>query len=214
MPPIAVPKAVARIVRIVIFPCPQVMAALFLTPLLATHIAPPHIIIIHACSLTLCRPIGWSLYPRKVVIYLCSALCFCMCTAQGFAFLGAALVSYLITLLDGASHRIGSGDRCWPWLQKLDVWRRISLFLFGPQSILCSESDTKAVESCVQAIVAAHPHGIMSWNHTMMFTNCAGRHIAPVDAEVDDGTCVQGTWIAFRTCVASAGVTSGPRWSS
>jgi len=97
-----------------------------------------------------------------------------MCTAQGFAFLGAALVSYLITLLDGASHRIGSGDRCWPWLQKLDVWRRISLFLFGPQSILCSESDTKAVESCVQAIVAAHPHGIMSWNHTMMFTNCAG----------------------------------------
>ena len=69
---------------------------------------------------------------------------------------------------------MGEGDRCWPWFQRLQVWQDISGFFFGSANLRVSEQDEGKIQKCSQVIVAAHPHGIMSYNHALCMTNIAG----------------------------------------
>jgi hypothetical protein len=113
------------------------------------------------------------------------------------------LVLYLPFYIDGAQYRFSAtkGSRYWATFVRSRVWTW--LFSYFPASIVCSEYDFAANadgddalpsssraninaagrgHGGAQFVFGVHPHGMMSLNHFLIFTDCVGfiSKIAPL----------------------------------
>ena len=89
-----------------------------------------------------------------------------------FNILTSLLGCYFISLLDGSGKKIKYGSRSWEKFQKLSIWSWIIKVLVGKTSIVCTNKDK--ISKIPQAIIALHPHGVLSLSHLLICTNCAG----------------------------------------
>jgi len=87
-----------------------------------------------------------------------------------FAGVAAAFGVYLLTFLDGAERRLPG--RIWPAFQRARFWRIVADYLFG--SVKLTIEDPQKLRSVKQGILAVAPHGIVSFNHGLYFTDCCG----------------------------------------
>lgn len=84
-------------------------------------------------------------------------------------------LGYLCTIADGASTAVGGpNDRSWPSAQKWGIWRPIADLIWGQHSVVCSPQTEKQLADVKQAIVACHPHGVVSFCHAQLFLDCSG----------------------------------------
>jgi len=84
------------------------------------------------------------------------------------------LLAYLITFFDGTGSVISSnkGSRSWFKLQQCTVWEKLTYLVLGKVSIVCKNIDE--ITKVPQAIVASHPHGVLSFSHVLVCTDCIG----------------------------------------
>jgi len=59
-----------------------------------------------------------------------------------------------------------------PWFQRWRGWRAIAVWLFGEARVVVE--DPAALRGCPRGILAVAPHGVVSFNHALFFTDCAG----------------------------------------
>jgi len=104
----------------------------------------------------------------SLVVGLCS-VCAIVCSSAEYSWWWAVLFGYMPSYLDGAEY---TGKRAWPGLQRWTAfWKPlIESIVRGPVRVVC---ETK-IDPKQQSIIAAAPHGILSLNHVLFFTDCAG----------------------------------------
>lgn len=61
---------------------------------------------------------------------------------------------------------------CKRWFQEWDGWRVIAGWLFGEAKVVVEAKES--LQTCDQGILAVAPHGVVSFNHALFMTDCAG----------------------------------------
>lgn len=90
------------------------------------------------------------------------------------ALLVGLLVAYLPTWFDGAQYKVTAreGSRYWPWFAKLSIWRSICTYF--PASLTTEYDFATAARNGGQFVFAMHPHGMLSVDHALFFTDAVG----------------------------------------
>ena len=65
-----------------------------------------------------------------------------------------------------------SMDAASPAFQRWAGWARLARFLFGEARLVVEKPE--ALRACEQGVLAVAPHGVVSFNHALFFTDCAG----------------------------------------
>lgn len=87
---------------------------------------------------------------------------------------------YLRSFLSGVEFRAEGGS--WKAFQQWSGWKPIMRFLFGECRLVVD--DPAKLRACKQGILAAAPHGVVSFNHVLFITDAAGwltDNVWPVD---------------------------------
>ena len=90
-----------------------------------------------------------------------------LCHAFSISLFWSLLIAYIPSYIDGSEY---DGTRAWPELQRVSFWRVICEILLGPLRIVCDVP----LDHGRQSILACAPHGVLSGNHALLFTDAAG----------------------------------------
>ena len=114
------------------------------------------------------------LLPRPVWYLITALTCLVARLLLSWAWPATIALACLINIFDGAQYAINQGTRTWPSLQAWSAWSWFASCMWGKTALRVKAVHAKLIDGIPQAIVSAHPHGIMSWNHGLFFTNIAG----------------------------------------
>ena len=104
-----------------------------------------------------------------IVSLAVAALAAPLCSVGGYSLWWALLLGYLPSYFDGAQL---TGARAWPELQQCTaLWQPfVTALIRGPVKVVFETQ----LDPQRQSIIAAAPHGILSLNHSLYFTDAGG----------------------------------------